>query len=132
MDLEGIERALRERLDALGPAPRAELLHVLTLPDYDRAGRIGEFYGNPNNRTFAELLIDAEEDPVLRAVLVETLREAESGRRHLQYEPSEAHHRVSPICCPRHTQSPREEDEDPAEDEGPLSASSEAECGRVG
>jgi hypothetical protein len=25
-------------LDALGPAPRAELLHVLTLPDFDRAG----------------------------------------------------------------------------------------------
>ena len=28
-----LERHLRERLDALGPAPRAELLHVLTLPD---------------------------------------------------------------------------------------------------
>jgi hypothetical protein len=28
-----LERVLRERLDALGPAPRAELLHVLMLPD---------------------------------------------------------------------------------------------------
>jgi hypothetical protein len=28
---------LRERLDALGPAPRAELLHVLMLPDFERA-----------------------------------------------------------------------------------------------
>ena len=28
-----LERRLRERLDALGPAPRAELLHVLMLPD---------------------------------------------------------------------------------------------------
>jgi hypothetical protein len=28
---------LRQRLDALGPAPRAELLHVLMLPDLDRA-----------------------------------------------------------------------------------------------
>jgi hypothetical protein len=27
---------MRERLDALGPAPRAELLHVLMLPDFDR------------------------------------------------------------------------------------------------
>jgi hypothetical protein len=27
-----LERRLRERLDALGPAPRAELLHVLMLP----------------------------------------------------------------------------------------------------
>ena len=31
-----LERRLQERLDALGPAPRAELLHVLMLPDFDR------------------------------------------------------------------------------------------------
>ena len=31
-----LERPLRERLAALGPAPRAELLHVLTLPDFER------------------------------------------------------------------------------------------------
>ena len=31
-----LERRLRERLDALGPAPRAELLHVLMLPDFER------------------------------------------------------------------------------------------------
>jgi hypothetical protein len=35
--------------------PRAELLYVLLLPDYDRAGRIGEYYGNPLTRSFAEL-----------------------------------------------------------------------------
>jgi hypothetical protein len=28
-----LERRLRERLDALGPARRAELLHILMLPD---------------------------------------------------------------------------------------------------
>jgi hypothetical protein len=39
-----LERRLRERLDALGPAPRAELLHVLLLPDFERADRIGEFW----------------------------------------------------------------------------------------
>jgi hypothetical protein len=77
VNLEDLEQLLRERLDALGPAPRAELLHVLTVPDYDRAGRIGEFFGHPRTRTFAELLIDAEEDPYLRAVLVGMLREAE-------------------------------------------------------
>jgi hypothetical protein len=33
-----LERRLRERLDALGPAPRAELLDVLMLPDFERAG----------------------------------------------------------------------------------------------
>ena len=56
-----LERRLRERLDALGPAPRAELLHVLMLPDFERAEGIGEFYGSPKTRTFAELLIDAGE-----------------------------------------------------------------------
>ena len=37
--------------------PCAELLHVPMLPDFDRADRIGEFWGYPQSRTFAELLI---------------------------------------------------------------------------
>jgi hypothetical protein len=71
------EPRLRQRLDAFGPAPRAELLHVLMLPDFDfdRAERIGEFWSYPQSRTFAELLIDCEEDRILRAVLVGMLRE---------------------------------------------------------
>ena len=48
-----LERRLRERLDALGPAPRAELLHVLMLPDFERADWIGEFWGNSESRAFA-------------------------------------------------------------------------------
>jgi hypothetical protein len=36
-----LERRLPERLDPPAPAPRAELLHVLMLPDFDRADRIG-------------------------------------------------------------------------------------------
>jgi hypothetical protein len=72
-----LERVLRERLDALGPPPRAELLHVLTLPDFERAGMIGGYYGNPKTRTFAELLIDCKESPTTRAVLVGMLREAD-------------------------------------------------------
>ena len=48
-----LERRLREPLHALGPAPRVELLHVLMLPDFERADR------------------------TLRAVLVGMLREAE-------------------------------------------------------
>jgi hypothetical protein len=72
-----LERRLSERLDALGPAPRAELPHVLMLPDFERADRIGEFWGYPESHNFAELLIDCEEDRVLRAVLVGMLREAD-------------------------------------------------------
>ena len=60
------------------PQPRpAGLLHVLMLPDFDRVDRIGSYWGNPATRPFGELLIDCEEDRVLRAVLVGTLREAE-------------------------------------------------------
>jgi hypothetical protein len=73
---DDLEHGLRERLDALGPAPRAELLHVLMLPDLERAELIGEFWSYPQSRTFAELLIDWEEDRTLRAVLVGMLRES--------------------------------------------------------
>jgi hypothetical protein len=34
-----LERRLKERVDALGPAPRAELLHVLMVPDFERSDR---------------------------------------------------------------------------------------------
>jgi hypothetical protein len=47
------------------------------LPDFERADAIGSYWANPKTRTFAELLIDCEEDRVLRAVLVGMLREME-------------------------------------------------------
>ena len=75
MRLDELERRIQERLDAMPRAARAELLHVLTLPDFDRVDRIGSYWGNPKTRTFAELLIDCEEDRTLRAVLIGMLRE---------------------------------------------------------
>jgi hypothetical protein len=72
-----IERQLQERMNAMPKAARAELLHVLLLPDFERADRIGEFWSYPQSRSFAELLIDCEEDRTLRAVLVGMLREDE-------------------------------------------------------
>jgi hypothetical protein len=74
---DDLERRHRARQDALGPAPRAELLHVLMLPDFERADRIGEFWGHPETRTFGELLIDLEEDKAARAVVFGLLREME-------------------------------------------------------
>jgi hypothetical protein len=42
-----------------------------------RTDRIAEFWEPRRRRPFAELLIDCEEDRILRAVLVGMLREAE-------------------------------------------------------
>jgi hypothetical protein len=74
---DSLERQLRSRLDALGLAPRAELLHVLMLPDLERADAIGQFWGHPETRTFGELLIDLEEDKAGRAVIFGLLAEME-------------------------------------------------------
>jgi hypothetical protein len=69
VNFDEMEAGLSARLEALPPAARAELLHVLRLPDFDRADRIGEFWGYPESRAFAELLIDLEEDKAARAVV---------------------------------------------------------------
>jgi hypothetical protein len=68
-----------EQSSASASTPSAPLLgrvfHVLMPPDFDRADRIGEFWGCPQSRAFAELVIDCEEDGTLRAMLVGMLRE---------------------------------------------------------
>jgi hypothetical protein len=77
VNLDEIEAGLKARLGALPPAARAELRHVLRLPDFERADRIGEFWGHPKTRTFGELLIDLEEDKAARAVVFGLLAEME-------------------------------------------------------
>jgi hypothetical protein len=82
-----LERRLRERLDAhvLGPAPHAELLHVLMLPDLDRADRIGSYWGGSVDPRLRRTTYRLRGDRTLRAVLVGMLRESEgrqlSGRK---------------------------------------------------
>ncbi len=75
LTLPEFERLLHQRLDAFPPAARAELLHVLMLSDFDRAARIGEFHSNPRTRTFAELLIDLEEERAAQGMVVGMLRQ---------------------------------------------------------
>jgi hypothetical protein len=77
MGFEDAELQLSDRLDAIGPASRAVLLHVLMLPDHARATRIGEFFGDPRTQSFAQLLVDLEESPHSRAVVLGELRERE-------------------------------------------------------
>ena len=77
MELEDLERTLRDRLHALGPVPRATLRNFLSLSDHERARRIGDLYVDPRTRTFAELLIDLEESPHARAVVLGELLERE-------------------------------------------------------
>ena len=74
-NLEGIERLLRDRLEAIGPTSRAVLQHILLLPDHKRARRIGDLFSDPRTLTFAQLLIDLEESPHSLAVVLGELRE---------------------------------------------------------
>jgi hypothetical protein len=66
------------------------------LPDLERAERVGEFWSYAQSRTFADLLIDREEDRRLRAVLVGILRE---GRALSTGEPSGVCLYLGPSTC---------------------------------
>jgi hypothetical protein len=70
---------LRDALEAMGPAPRAELLHTLELAGFRPAEHIGEPWSSPKTRSIADLAIDAEEDRLVRALLITMLREREHG-----------------------------------------------------
>jgi len=79
MDLPEIEQRLRVFITAI-PAPgRAEILRVLKIrDDAQRAREIGNLHRSGVLPVTSELLIDAEEDPALRAVLVGMILEIQT------------------------------------------------------
>ena len=74
-----IEPELRLRLHALGPTAQTELLRVLTMSREKRARRIGALYQMPMLQTCAELLMDIEDDPAARAIVLAELRIRSGG-----------------------------------------------------
>jgi hypothetical protein len=79
MDLPEIEQRLRHLVASIPELGRAEIPRVLTIRiDAERAREIGNLHRIGVLPQTAELLIDAEEDPALRAVLVGMIREIQT------------------------------------------------------
>jgi len=66
-----------EGLDALGSAPRAGLLHILMLPDFERADRIGELWGLPGESRLRRTADRLRGDGAARAVVFGLLAQLE-------------------------------------------------------
>jgi hypothetical protein len=76
---EELERRLRGVWTRSGQLLAPSCSTFFILADFERVDRIGSYWGNPATRTFAELLIDCEEDRTLRAVLVGMFRNRKLG-----------------------------------------------------
>lgn len=79
MNLDDLDRSLRELAVAIPAGDPAYLLQVLRSDAETRAEAIGALYATALAPATLELLIDAEEDPAVRAVLVGLFREVQSG-----------------------------------------------------
>jgi hypothetical protein len=75
MNLEDLDRRLRQALSRIPRGDRTYLLQVLTSDEDTRAKAFGNLHATGLAPPAVELLIDAEEDPALRALLVGLLRE---------------------------------------------------------
>jgi hypothetical protein len=74
-----IEERLRGLITAIPALGRAEILRVLKIrDDVQRAREIGSLYRSGVLPVTSEVLIDAEEDPALRAVLVGMIQEIQT------------------------------------------------------
>jgi hypothetical protein len=76
-DLPTVEHRVRQAVEVLPPRVSGLALRVLTMPQQDRARASGELWADERCRTFAELLMDLEEDPAARGVLLGVLRTME-------------------------------------------------------
>jgi hypothetical protein len=76
-DLRDVEAELRAKLLAFPPPVRGELLSVLRMPPWHRAGIIGSLYRAGRARQLSELLMDLEEDRYARTVVLGLLAELE-------------------------------------------------------
>ena len=74
-NLEDVDRRLRKSLSRIPSTDRDYLLRVLTADEATRADAIGDLHATGLVPATVELLIDAEEEPALRALLVGFLRE---------------------------------------------------------
>ncbi len=74
-NLEDIDRRLLGSLSRIPATDRDYLLRVLSADDSTRADVIGDLHATGLVPATVELLIDAEEEPALRAMLVGFLRE---------------------------------------------------------
>ena len=75
MNLEDVDRRLRQSVSHIPVSDREYLLRVLTADDATRAEAIGNLHRTGLVPATVKLLIDTEEDPALRALLVGFLRE---------------------------------------------------------
>jgi hypothetical protein len=79
IDLPEIEQRLRELVASIPEPGRAAMLRILTIrDDAKRVTEIGYLYRSGVLPQTAELLIDAEEQPALRATLVGMIREIQT------------------------------------------------------
>ena len=74
-NLEDVDFRLRESLARIPATDRGYLVRVLSADESTRADAIGNLHGTGLVPATVELLIDAEEEPALRALLVGFLRE---------------------------------------------------------
>jgi hypothetical protein len=65
-----LERRLRQRLDTLGPAPRAELLRVLMLPDFNRHNLLADRPRKKPRETRGDAAHEEQRQQAMSAILL--------------------------------------------------------------